>query len=353
MAHLFRTQPGFSFPYPNHGTHKAREYSQWLWYGNNWPKQIHPLSWLIEKFAPISDWHDPVGADILAKVTEAGEEFNRKRAHKVKIEPVPLARDISTPKEELFPTSDKGRLRDEYKAVSWNGFKASLIYYTDGHAGEKILTACQRQLTKCSDLTGFPIVSVSQQPLDFGQNISVGPLERSALSMCKQVLVGIEAAETEWVYLIEHDLLYHPAHFAFRPSSDQRYYYDQNQWNVHYPTGKAVFYLSDDTSMLLASRKLLLDHFRVRIKFLEEEGFRASLGWSPPKGIPKAMRVGKVERYMAEYPCIDIRHGGTLTRVRMDKSQFRNEPKDWKEAEEVPGWGRTYGCFEQMLEVRA
>ena len=39
VASLFRPQPGFSFPSPNHGTHKAREYSQWLWYGNNCPNK--------------------------------------------------------------------------------------------------------------------------------------------------------------------------------------------------------------------------------------------------------------------------------------------------------------------------
>jgi len=61
FSHLFRTQPGFGFPYPNPGIEKARSYSRYLWFGNNWPKAIHPLSWLIEKFAPIPDWHDESG----------------------------------------------------------------------------------------------------------------------------------------------------------------------------------------------------------------------------------------------------------------------------------------------------
>lgn len=338
-SHLFRTQDGFSFPYPNPGTHRSRQHSQWLWYGNNWPKQIYPLSWLIEKFWPIPDWSDPVGAEVLAKVKAEGVKFDLQGRGKGKSIP-----EVKSEPEQAAKPPLHGN----------NGhFSASLLYYTDNHADAKILAACQRQLQKCSEAYKFPIISVSQEPLDFGKNIYVGSLERCALSMCKQVLKGLEAADTDWIYLCEHDLLYHPAHFVYRPERTDTYYYDQNQWNVHYETGKAVFYLSDDTSMLLAPRQLLLDHFRVRIKFLEEEGFRSSLGWSPPKGIPKEMRTGRVERYMAEYPCIDIRHGGTLTRVRMDKSQFRKEPKDWKEAEEVPGWGRTYGCFDRLLEVRA
>jgi hypothetical protein len=56
-AHLFRTQGGdFGFPYPNPGTEKAREYSRNLWLNNKWDKAKHPLSWLIEKFAPVPDW---------------------------------------------------------------------------------------------------------------------------------------------------------------------------------------------------------------------------------------------------------------------------------------------------------
>lgn len=60
-AHLFRTQGGdFGFPYPNPGAEqeKAREYSRWLWLGNNWEKAVHPLEWLIEKFSPVPGWEN-------------------------------------------------------------------------------------------------------------------------------------------------------------------------------------------------------------------------------------------------------------------------------------------------------
>jgi len=58
FAHLFRTQPGFGFPYPNPGIGKARERSRDLWFNNKWPKAEHKLSWLLEKFWPIPDWTD-------------------------------------------------------------------------------------------------------------------------------------------------------------------------------------------------------------------------------------------------------------------------------------------------------
>jgi len=60
FSHMFRTRSGFSFPYPMSGEaqDKARKYSQDLWLNNKWPKQVHPLSWLVQKFAPVPDWED-------------------------------------------------------------------------------------------------------------------------------------------------------------------------------------------------------------------------------------------------------------------------------------------------------
>ena len=59
-AHMFRTQGGdFGFPYPNPGIEKARKYSRELWLENKWDKAVHPLNWLVEKFAPVPDWSTP------------------------------------------------------------------------------------------------------------------------------------------------------------------------------------------------------------------------------------------------------------------------------------------------------
>jgi len=60
-AHMFRTQGGdFSFPYPMHGKDqkKAQTYAKDLFFKNKWPKQVHPLSWLLEKFWPVKGWSE-------------------------------------------------------------------------------------------------------------------------------------------------------------------------------------------------------------------------------------------------------------------------------------------------------
>lgn len=67
FGHMFRTgnfkgtgYMGSSFPYRLNGNdiEKARKYSRDLWLNNKWPKAIHSLSWLVEKFKPVPDWHE-------------------------------------------------------------------------------------------------------------------------------------------------------------------------------------------------------------------------------------------------------------------------------------------------------
>lgn len=77
-SHLFRTQGGdFGFPFPITGKQvdHARKTCKNIFLNNAWPGQIHPLSWLIEKFAPCPDWHDPSGSTVLELVRVAGEKF--------------------------------------------------------------------------------------------------------------------------------------------------------------------------------------------------------------------------------------------------------------------------------------
>jgi hypothetical protein len=69
-AHLFRTQGGdFGFPYSISGKDqkKAQVLARDLFFNNKWDKQIHPLSWLIEKFWPVKGWSEKDFARLKAK----------------------------------------------------------------------------------------------------------------------------------------------------------------------------------------------------------------------------------------------------------------------------------------------
>lgn len=65
MAHLFRTgnfgkNGESSWPYPidQRKIDAARKYSRELWLKDKWPGAKRKLSWLIDHFKPIPDWHE-------------------------------------------------------------------------------------------------------------------------------------------------------------------------------------------------------------------------------------------------------------------------------------------------------
>jgi hypothetical protein len=65
-AHMFRTQGGdFSFPWPNSGkdTAETKQKVKDLFWKSQFEHQVHPVSWALEKFAPVPGWTD---ADIAA-----------------------------------------------------------------------------------------------------------------------------------------------------------------------------------------------------------------------------------------------------------------------------------------------
>jgi len=154
QAHWFRKDEG-GFPYPMSGRKvaKAHKFTRENYYFKDdaFEHQVRPFSWLIEKFAPVPGW-------------------------------------------EAYMT-------DQYKAPR------VIVYYTDSKLDPGLAKAVRSQLKKvCGPI---PIISVSQEPLKFGQNICVGEKPRSAQSMFEQMLVGLNAAPPESiVYLCEHDIFY-------------------------------------------------------------------------------------------------------------------------------------------------
>ena len=226
-----------------------------------------------------------------------------------------------------------------------------LVYYTDNLTDQAILTAGQSRL----NAMGLPIVSVSLKPIDFGQNI-VLPLERSCPTMFKQILTGIEAATTDFIFLVEHDVLYHPSHFEFIPPRDDVFYYNENTWKVDVETGQSVFYYTKQVSGCCAYRKLMVEHYRKRVERVATEGFTRSMGFEPGcHQFPRGIDYRTAERWMSATPNIDLRHKNNLTQSRWRQDQFRSQRscRGWTLADEVPGWGMMKGKIQELLSSLA
>jgi len=323
-AHMFRTQGGdFGCPFPLSGNQvdKARKYSRELFLNNTWEGQIKPLSWLIEKFAPLPDWHKPENKDILDKVMKAGEEFYKKKGI-VNREPQPT----------------KG-----------------IIYYTDNQLNLKIAHRVQKNLKEI----GLPIVSASLKPMPhFGKNIHV-KLKRGYLTMFKQILAALEASTADIIFFCEHDVWYSPTHFDFIPPDKETFYYNINVWRVRVNDGHALKTKDcKQLSGLCGYRDALLTHFRERCE-LAEQKYNELVGkdgdetefnrWIRYVGFEpmthnriRWKNQFKCESWESEQPNLDLKHGNNATGERWKKEQYRNQKwtEGWTESEKnIPGWG--------------
>jgi len=245
-----------------------------------------------------------------------------------------------------------GPVADPAPAVSaeeTDNLVKGLVYYTDNRCEDRIADVVRRRLEAVRN--GFALVSVSLLPIDFGHNIVID-LQRGYLTMFKQILAGLRAVEADVVFLVEHDVIYHPSHFEFTPPRADIYYYNENTYKVDARTGQALFYYTKQTSGLCAHRDLLVEHYERRVERVQKDGFTRRMGFEPgTHRFPRGIDNFKAERYMSKWPNIDIRHANNLTANRFKKEQFRSQRsiRGWTLSDEVPGWGRTKDRFDEFL----
>lgn len=349
FSHLFRTQPGFGFPYPNPGIGKARKRSHELWLGNSWEGAKYPLSWLVKKFAPIPGWENsPLSGDI-AELKEVPEEISEEKL---------------TSRESMSSSFKESKIAP----VFLSDVTRDVIYYSDGRLDEFLNEAVRRQLHRCRSFeTGnapkdrfqriVPVVLKPMENLDWlsGDLAIVLPLERGILTMFRQILQGLLVSRADVVFLCEHDVLYHPSHFDFTPARRDVFYYNTNVWKVRSTDGHCMrTEFCQQTSGLCASRALMVEHYTNRVARAEREvKWDKNIGFEPgTHHLPRGIDNYTAESWESAFPNIDIRHDKNLTPSRWSPEQFRNKRyiKGWIEADEIPGWGRTGGCFREFLE---
>lgn len=319
FSHLFRTQKGFGFPYQISGKQvaAARRHSQDMWLNDKWPGAVRKLSWLLDHFAPVPEWHD-----------------DAEEKSVIKTLPAPYPADDYVPPVASFADPPENLTK-------------SLVYYTDNRCEERITKLVRRQLLKTCPQ--WQIVSVSQYPIDFGQNIVLAQ-PRGALTMFEQILAGLRASTADVVFLVEHDVIYHPSHFDFTPPRRDVFYYNEHCYKVDAKTGQALFFYTKQTSGVCAYRKLLLEHYERRVARVQKEGFTRRMGFEPgTHKFPRGIDDYPAERWMSEFPNVDVRHASNLTASRFKKEEYRSQRsiKGWKLCDDIPGWGKTKDRFDE------
>jgi hypothetical protein len=211
-------------------------------------------------------------------------------------------------------------MADEFKS------NRIVIYYTDSSTiDEGLARAVRKQIKKA--VGPIPIISVSQKPLNFGQNICVGEKPLTYQSMYEQLLAGLEAApEGSIVYMCEHDVFYHPSHFAKLPEKKDHCYFNSNRY--YWRLGMPYFFKARGKKTMshgVAYREYMIEHCKERIA-----------QWNA--GSEKANRINiRWYEWKSERPNVDIRHGKNLTPDGHWKNEyFRGNREGIKN---LPGWG--------------
>ncbi len=227
-AHMFRTQGGdFSFPYKLHNSdvNKAKAVAKKM-FTQRFEGQIHPVSWLIERFAPVEHWSEEDIAELKAQ-----------------------------------ESSERG-----------------IIYYTDNQLNVKIAQKVQKNIKSI----GLPIVSSSLKPMDFGNNAVIDH-KRGRMAYFMQIVDALQRSSAKIVYFCEHDVLYNPTHFDFVPPEKDKFYFNVNVWKVEWGTGRAL--KVDDCkqiSGLVCYRELALAFYERKLK--EHKAGNFDFHYEPQEG---------------------------------------------------------------------
>jgi hypothetical protein len=210
----------------------------------------------------------------------------------------------------------------------------TLLYVTDNVMEETTRKKVADYLLKVTE-NKYPIVSVSQKPIDLGKNILFEANKKSKFNVYKQIHIGVREVETKYVATIDDDTLYTPEHFLYRPPDDLFAYetncwfalpYWDYYWREHNPNKRS------GTWGCISNTKLMQDNLDHRFKLYPTEESMGTLVngrpliWGEPGindvsyGLPN-----KFTRFHSEKPCVIFIHG-----VSMGYNQFRK-------------WHRRYG----------
>ncbi|HJY98674.1 MAG TPA: hypothetical protein VJ227_03100 [Patescibacteria group bacterium] len=104
----------------------------------------------------------------------------------------------------------------------------TVIYYTSNRENPAFEKKVKENLLKV--IGDLPLISVSQKPIYFGENIVVGDVGVSVQNAFRQFQIGAQHAKTPFVIAAEADTLYPKEYFKFVPENINQCCVYDNVW---------------------------------------------------------------------------------------------------------------------------
>jgi hypothetical protein len=220
----------------------------------------------------------------------------------------------------------------------------SLLYYSCHSLPKHQEIFIRDELAKLAG-DSYPIISVTQKPVKFGENICVGEIGQSHYNYFKQILIGAKAAKTKYIACCEDDTLYSLEHFSHRPSSDKIFAYNESAWFLeHSKTNRSFFwhkYQRGEGYALIAPTALLIEVIDERFEKYPIEPPRNSQKhyWQEPGRDDRlGLKKQPVEYFKTEIPLITLNYFAGLNGKKTSMSNPRvveTKLKHWGKADDL------------------
>ena len=210
----------------------------------------------------------------------------------------------------------------------------TIIYYTSNR--EKVQFEQMIRDRIMSVIGNTPLVSVSQRPIYFGENICVDDVGLSDYNIYRQMQIGCLAAKTKYVCTAEADCMYPPTgYFDYQPPDDWTAGHYTNVyilWKGSHIFHQKAFSLCG----LYANREYLLSRFSRSLD---------SVQWRPDfkPHHPLFYKWKEWIPFQSNIPIINIKTGDGMRMIS-------GTDTEGKPVKELPYWGKATDLEDKIWE---
>jgi hypothetical protein len=211
----------------------------------------------------------------------------------------------------------------------------TVIYYTSNREKPKFEKRITRSLRHSS--RPAPIISVSQKPMDFGENICVGDVGRSSQNAWRQLQIGCKAAKTRFVCAAESDFLYPKEYFRFTPPRDDAIYCGKPVYILYSAKTHWYFRMRISEAVTVTNREYMIEILEEQLKDKPEwrPTLELKVSDAKKKGIhlPDLFTGYNVEYFSMETPAVTFK-----TNENMHRKSTHHKAGALRE---LPYWGNS------------
>lgn len=218
----------------------------------------------------------------------------------------------------------------------------TLLYYSCNIIPEAILQNIRGHLILTTKGL-YPIISVTQEPIDFGQNICIGKVGQSKYNEYLQILIGLREVKTKYVACVEDDILYSPEHFNLRPPEDS-VGYENNYWYCQ--EGKDYYWRHGEIEKrggmwgCISETKHLLDNLSKRYEMFPDKNKIPPFFGEPGYYDERFGLENKKMFFDNKFPCVQFVNHYSMGGVQLSRFHRRyGDPKPENKCYNLDGFG--------------